>query len=157
MPAIGNSHEDGDFAGHNPGDVAVRCETVRGASVRAPSCCRALIVVGYPVVKKWLNYKEKKVIGCALQADKLAHVTEVVYRRKALPLLGFTTGRKLSRLCSGEAALYQSISRFFMPRLARPGAPFVSSLVVRELPQRLIIPVRNRALVLDQRLMVSSF
>lgn len=53
-----------------------------------PADVWAMTIGGYPVVKKWLSYREHKVLGRALKTDELFYVTEVVRRLKALLLLG---------------------------------------------------------------------
>jgi hypothetical protein len=47
-----------------------------------------MTIGGYPVVKKWLSYREYKVLGRALRTEEIAYVTLVVRRLKALLLLG---------------------------------------------------------------------
>lgn len=46
-----------------------------------------MTIGGYPVVKKWLSYREHKVLRRALKTEELAYVTQVVRRLKALLLL----------------------------------------------------------------------
>jgi predicted helicase len=53
-----------------------------------PADVWAMSIGGYPVVKKWLSYREHKVLGRALRTEELAYVTQVVRRLKALLLLG---------------------------------------------------------------------
>lgn len=48
----------------------------------------AMTIGGYPVVKKWLSYREYKVLGRALRLEEITYVTDVVRRLKALLLLG---------------------------------------------------------------------
>lgn len=43
---------------------------------------------GYPVVKKWLSYREYRILGRPLRLDEVTYVTDVVRRLKALLLLG---------------------------------------------------------------------
>ncbi len=40
------------------------------------------------MVKKWLSYREYKVLGRELTLDEITYVTEVVRRLKALLLMG---------------------------------------------------------------------
>jgi len=47
-----------------------------------------MTIGGYPVVKKWLSYREKRVLGRALKMEEMTYITEVVRRLKALLLLG---------------------------------------------------------------------
>jgi len=48
----------------------------------------AMTIGGYPVVKKWLSYREHRVLGRALTIDEMTYITQVVRRLKALLLLG---------------------------------------------------------------------
>ena len=43
---------------------------------------------GYPVIKKWLSYRERDVLGRDLKLDEVRYVTEVVRRVAAILLLG---------------------------------------------------------------------
>ena len=47
-----------------------------------------MTIGGYPVVKKWLSYREYKVLGRPLKLDEMTYITEVIRRLKALLLLG---------------------------------------------------------------------
>lgn len=47
-----------------------------------------MTIGGYPVVKKWLSYREHRVLGRALKMEEMTYITEVVRRLKALLLLG---------------------------------------------------------------------
>jgi hypothetical protein len=47
-----------------------------------------MTIGGYPVVKKWLSYREKRVLGRALKSEEMTYITGVVRRLKALLLLG---------------------------------------------------------------------
>lgn len=42
---------------------------------------------GYPVIKKWLSYREKEVLGRRLRLDEVQHVTDMTRRIAALLLL----------------------------------------------------------------------
>ena len=53
-----------------------------------PADVWAMTIGGYPVVKKWLSYREYKVLGRALKTEELTYIAEVVRRLKALLLLG---------------------------------------------------------------------
>src|SRR5947209_170026 len=53
-----------------------------------PADVWAMTIGGYPVVKKWLSYREYKVLGRALREQELTYVTEVVRRLAALLALG---------------------------------------------------------------------
>jgi hypothetical protein len=43
---------------------------------------------GYQVIKKWLSYREKEVLGRALKADEVAYVSEIIRRIAVILLLG---------------------------------------------------------------------
>ena len=43
---------------------------------------------GYQVIKKWLSYREQKLLGRILTLEEAEHVTEVVRRIAAILLLG---------------------------------------------------------------------
>jgi predicted helicase len=43
---------------------------------------------GYPVIKKWLSYREKRVLGRALRHDEVLYVTEMARRIAAILLMG---------------------------------------------------------------------
>jgi predicted helicase len=45
-------------------------------------------ISGYPVIKKWLSYREKELLGRSLTVDEARYVTEMVRRIAALMLLG---------------------------------------------------------------------
>lgn len=53
-----------------------------------PADVWAMTIGGYPVIKKWLSYREYKVLGRALKDDEINYITQVVRRLKALLLLG---------------------------------------------------------------------
>jgi hypothetical protein len=53
-----------------------------------PADVWAMTIGGYPVLKKWLSYREFKVLGRALREEEMTYFTEVVRRLKALLLLG---------------------------------------------------------------------
>jgi hypothetical protein len=48
----------------------------------------AMTIGGYPVIKKWLSYREFRVLGRPLLQDEMTYITEVVRRLKALLLMG---------------------------------------------------------------------
>ena len=48
----------------------------------------AMTIGGYPVVKKWLSYREFRVLGRPLLQEEMTYITEVVRRLKALLLMG---------------------------------------------------------------------
>jgi hypothetical protein len=43
---------------------------------------------GYPVIKKWLSYREFRVLGRPLHQEEMTYITDVVRRLKALLLMG---------------------------------------------------------------------
>ena len=47
-----------------------------------------MTIGGYPVIKKWLSYREYRVLGRPLKLEEMTYITEVVRRLKALLLLG---------------------------------------------------------------------
>jgi hypothetical protein len=53
-----------------------------------PSDVWTLTIGGYPVIKKWLSYREFKVLGRPLRQEEMTYITEVIRRLKALLLLG---------------------------------------------------------------------
>ena len=53
-----------------------------------PADVWAMTIGGYPVLKKWLSYREFKVLGRPLREEEMTYVTEVIRRLKALLLLG---------------------------------------------------------------------
>ncbi len=48
----------------------------------------AMTIGGYPVVKKWLSYREFRVLCRPLLQEEMSYITEVVRRLKALLLMG---------------------------------------------------------------------
>jgi hypothetical protein len=53
-----------------------------------PNDVWAMTIGGYPVIKKWLSYREHKVLGRPLRLEEVTYITEVIRRLKALVLLG---------------------------------------------------------------------
>jgi predicted helicase len=53
-----------------------------------PADVWTMTIGGYPVIKKWLSYREYKILGRPLRLEEMTHITEVVRRLKALLLLG---------------------------------------------------------------------
>lgn len=47
-----------------------------------------LTIGGYPVIKKWLSYREYRILGRPLRLEEVTYVTEVVRRLKGLLLRG---------------------------------------------------------------------
>lgn len=66
-----------------------------------PADVWALTIGGYPVVKKWLSYREFKIRGRPLREAEITYVTEVVRRLKALLLLGDELDANYSA-CAGK-------------------------------------------------------
>ena len=54
---------------------------------RSVLCCLPFQRGGCPVIKKWLSYREFRVLGRALLQEEMTYITEVVRRLKALLLL----------------------------------------------------------------------
>ena len=46
-----------------------------------------MTIGGYPVVKKWLSYREFRVLGRPLLHEEMTYITEVIRRLKALLLM----------------------------------------------------------------------
>jgi predicted helicase len=61
-------------------------ESVYWANV--PKDVWGMTIGGYPVVKKWLSYREFKILGRPLRFEEMTHITEVVRRIKSLLLMG---------------------------------------------------------------------
>jgi predicted helicase len=53
-----------------------------------PTDVWTMTIGGYPVIKKWLSYRESKVLGRPLRLEEMTYITEVIRRLKALLLLG---------------------------------------------------------------------
>lgn len=53
-----------------------------------PADVWATTIGGYPVLKKWLSYREFKILGRPLRQEEVTHFTGVARRLKALLLLG---------------------------------------------------------------------
>ena len=52
-----------------------------------PKCVWEYYIGGYQVVKKWLSYREKGMLGRGLKVEEAEYVTEMVRRLGALVLL----------------------------------------------------------------------
>jgi hypothetical protein len=63
-----------------------------------------LTIGGYPVVKKWLSYREHKILGRSLRLDEVTYVTEMVRRLKALLMLGDELDRAYVAVVESETA-----------------------------------------------------
>ncbi len=55
---------------------------------RVPLDVWTMTIGGYPVIKKWLSYREHRVLGRPLRLEEMTYVTEVIRRLKALLMLG---------------------------------------------------------------------
>jgi hypothetical protein len=62
-----------------------------------PNDVRDLTIGGYPVVKKWLSYREYKILGRSLRLDEVTYVTEMVRQLKALLIARRRLGPSLCR------------------------------------------------------------
>jgi hypothetical protein len=49
-----------------------------------PEAVWGYTIGGYPVVKKWLSYREKPLLGRGLTPDEVRHVTDTCRRLAAL-------------------------------------------------------------------------
>ena len=65
-----------------------------------PLDVRTMTIGGYPVIKKWLSYREFRILGRPLLQEEMTYITEVIRRLKALLLLGERPGCELP--CGGE-------------------------------------------------------
>jgi len=52
-----------------------------------PKCVWEYHIGGYQVIKKWLSYREKAILGRGLQVEEAEYVTEVARRIAALILM----------------------------------------------------------------------
>ena len=43
-----------------------------------------MTIGGYPVLKKWLSYRDKRVLGRALHMDEMLYITEIARRLAAV-------------------------------------------------------------------------
>ncbi len=53
-----------------------------------PANVWTMTIGGYPVLKKWLSYREFKVLGRTLRLEEMTYFTEVIRRLKALLMMG---------------------------------------------------------------------
>jgi Type ISP C-terminal specificity domain len=53
-----------------------------------PACVWDYTISGYAVIKKWLSYREKELLGRSLSVDEARYVSEMARRIAALMLLG---------------------------------------------------------------------
>ena len=68
-----------------------------------------MTIGGYPVVKKWLSYRERKVLGRALRTEELTFVTQMVRRLKASLLLAPELDANYSTTAAASLAGHQRI------------------------------------------------
>jgi hypothetical protein len=54
---------------------------------------------GYQLVKKWLSYREHRLLGRALKPDEVRHVTSVVHRIGAILLMAPQLDESYSQCC----------------------------------------------------------
>lgn len=52
-----------------------------------PKCVWEYYIGGYQVIKKWLSYREKGMLGRGLKVEEVEYVTEMVRRLAALIML----------------------------------------------------------------------
>ena len=71
--------------GYEPEEVVGKANS---SILYVPKDVWAMTIGGYPVIKKWLSYREHKVLGRPLKTDELFYITQVVRRLKALLLMG---------------------------------------------------------------------
>jgi len=43
-----------------------------------------MTIGGYPVIKKWLSYRESKILGRPPHLEEMTYITEMIRRLKAL-------------------------------------------------------------------------
>ena len=66
-------------------DVHLNADTIW---TNVPANVWAYTLGGYQVIKKWLSYREKEILGRALKPEEVAYVSEMVRRIAAILLLG---------------------------------------------------------------------
>ena len=85
-----------------------------------------MTIGGYPVVKKWLSYREFRVLGRPLLQEEMTYITEVVRRSEGPAADGRSPGRELP--CGGRATRWSLQSRcetchaIFNAKLAQSGS-----------------------------------
>lgn len=67
-----------------------------------------MTIGGYPVIKKWLSYREFRVLGRPLFQEEMTYITEVVRRLKALLLLGDALDANYREVAEKATALGKS-------------------------------------------------
>jgi hypothetical protein len=73
----------------------------------------AFTIGGYPVVKKWLDYRHEKKLGRALRLEEVLYVREMIQRIAALLALG-------PRLDANYAAIKANTLPLDLARLGKP-------------------------------------
>jgi hypothetical protein len=73
-----------DLLGNRTFDIHLNADAIW---TNVPSMVWDYTLGGYPVIKKWLSYREKAILGRALKADEVAYVSEMVRRIAAILLL----------------------------------------------------------------------
>ncbi|MGY3455035.1 type ISP restriction/modification enzyme [Bradyrhizobium sp. LM2.9] len=63
---------------------------------------------GYQVIKKWLSYREKSVLGRSLQPDEVTYVSEIVRRITAILALGPSLDASY-QACSADPVTYEEL------------------------------------------------
>jgi Type ISP C-terminal specificity domain len=63
---------------------------------------------GYQVIKKWLSYRERKVLGRALKPEEAAYVSEMVRRIAAILMMGPALDANY-RACAADALTYEAL------------------------------------------------
>jgi hypothetical protein len=66
-----------------------------------PEAVWSYTIGGYPVVKKWLSYREKPLLGRGLTPDEVRHVTDTCRRLAALIGLQGELDRNYAASCEG--------------------------------------------------------
>ncbi|HWG47781.1 MAG TPA: type ISP restriction/modification enzyme [Gemmataceae bacterium] len=49
-----------------------------------PADVWTMTIGGYPVIKKWLSYRESKILGRPPHLEEMTYITEMIRRLKAL-------------------------------------------------------------------------
>jgi hypothetical protein len=73
-----------DLLGHQTFDIHLNAEAVW---TNVPSNVWNYFLGGYPVIKKWLSYREAAILGRPLKTEEATYVSEMVRRIAAILLL----------------------------------------------------------------------
>lgn len=65
-----------------------------------PSAVWTYTLGGYPVLKKWLSYRQQDVLGRALTIEEVEHVQQTARRIAALLLLGADLDASYAAVCA---------------------------------------------------------